>query len=191
MNLIQKLARLESKLSRIDLKMGCYSCKLIFQVPTGTIKVDPATGCEYQDDSNYPIEITAFLEQSKRQTRNLEDTEVPGSQNSSSILMEGYLIDPVFLPTAVRPGMIADLIVGDPNNSFENGFYPMIGKFLLLPSLQSSDTIANHDIRGYAQFSPGAYSKTLSDAYVSPHSDPYAWPLPTFPPLDQWDTTFD
>ncbi|BAU12880.1 hypothetical protein LEP3755_34130 [Leptolyngbya sp. NIES-3755] len=146
MNLIRKIAQLESRLSRIDIRLGINSYNLTFQVPNGAITVDPETGLE--QISLVPYTIECYLEQSKSQTRQLENIEVEGFNNAASILMEGFVISPSLLPQYIRPLMIATLQVNDAD-------YSLKGKFLLLPSLNSSDSIANHTVKGYAQFNPG------------------------------------
>ena len=142
-SLITRMAKLHSRLSRIPVKLGQQTTTLTFSINSGTLLTD-ADGISYNAPISLSIEV--FLIASSNQI--LDKNQEVIWQNPSVVKVEGFCINPAFLPTTIRPSMVAQATVNNPD-------YPIAGKFLLLPSLQNEKTILAHNLKGLLLLNPG------------------------------------
>jgi hypothetical protein len=144
--LLKRLGKLESRLSKIPFKLGHTETYLTFQLPGNTTTID-----EYgvEIPSTTLLTVKAYLTAKKRKT-DWEITQLPFI-NSSTVYMEGFVVEPEFLPGQCRPMSEGEFLVNDPD-------YPLGGRFLLLPPLPDENGFYSHSIRVFVNLGVGAPS---------------------------------
>ena len=94
---------------------GYENTTLTFYLDDGSVTVDPNTGNEIPGRT--AIAVSAFMKvlTSETDTKLLQDARVI---DPNAIALEGYCVDPMFLPDTIHTEAIADISFGNESGKF-------------------------------------------------------------------------